>query len=86
MDETSATTVADSSGSGATSNTAVIIGSDGSNNWTDLGPPVVRQGKYGGALTLNGSDYATCVSHTGISGGREEHFLFGSKQVHPTNH
>ena len=70
LNETSATTVADSTGSGSSSHTAVLIGSDGSSNWTDSGPPVARQGKFGGALTLNGSDYAICVDHKGISGGQ----------------
>ena len=69
LDESSATTIADSSGSGASSHTAVLIGSDGSTNWTDLGPPVVRQGKFGGALTLDGSnDYGYTSGYKGITG------------------
>ncbi len=69
LDETSATTVADSSGSGSSSHTAVLIGTDGSTNWTDLGPPVARQGKFGGALTLDGTnDYAYTSGYKGITG------------------
>ena len=69
LDESSATTVADSSGTGSSSHTAVLIGTDGSTNWTDFGPPVVRQGKFGGALTLDGSnDYAYTNGYKGITG------------------
>ena len=69
LDETSATTVADSSGSGSSSHTAVLIGTDGSSNWTDQGPPVSRQGKFGGALTLDGSnDYGYTSGYKGITG------------------
>ena len=69
LDETSATTVADSSGSGSSSHTAVLIGTDGSSNWTDQGPPVSRQGKFGGALTLDGTnDYGYTSGYKGITG------------------
>jgi hypothetical protein len=69
LDETSATTVADSSGSGSSSHTAVLIGTDGSTNWTDPGPPVARQGKFGGALTLDGTnDYGYTSGYKGITG------------------
>ena len=68
MDESSATTISDSSGTGATSHTAVLIGSDGSTNWTDFGPPVQRLGKFVGALTLNGSEYAFTSGYKGIIG------------------
>ena len=69
MDESSATTITDSSGTGSSSHTAVLIGSDGSTNWTDLGPPVQRQGKFGGAITLDGTnDYAYTSGYKGITG------------------
>ena len=45
LDETGATTITDSSGSGSSSHTAVLIGSDGSSNWS--------AGKFGNALTLD---------------------------------
>ena len=56
------------SGTGSSSHTAVLIGSDGSTNWTDLGPPVQRQGKFGGAITLDGTnDYAYTSGYKGIT-------------------
>ncbi|MFL2928622.1 MAG: LamG-like jellyroll fold domain-containing protein [Opitutales bacterium] len=61
LDETSATTIADSSGSGSSSHTAVLIGTDGSNNWS--------AGKFGNALTLDGTnDYAFTSGYKGITG------------------
>ena len=61
LDETGATTIADSSGSGSSSHTAVLIGSDGSSNWST--------GKFGNALTLDGTnDYAFTNGYKGITG------------------
>ena len=69
LDESSATTVADSSGTGANSHTAVLIGTDGSSSWTDAGPPLLRAGKFTGALTLDGTnDYAYTSGYKGITG------------------
>ena len=82
LDETSATTIADSSGSGSSSHTAVLIGTDGSTNWTDLGPPVVRQGKFGGALTLDGTnDYGYTSGYKGITGSTRRTLSFGLGSV-----
>ena len=61
LDETGATTITDSSGSGSSSHTAVLIGSDGSSNWST--------GKFGNALTLDGTnDYAFTNGYKGITG------------------
>ena len=61
LNETGATTIADASGSGSSSHTAVLIGSDGSTNWS--------AGKFGNALTLDGSnDYAFASGYKGITG------------------
>ncbi|SVD86910.1 uncharacterized protein METZ01_LOCUS439764, partial [marine metagenome] len=70
FNETGATTIADASGTGSSSHTAVLIGSDGSTNWSDAGPPIVRQGKFpDGALTLDGTnDYAFTSGYKGITG------------------
>ena len=61
MDESSATTISDSSGTGSSSHTAVLIGSDGSSNW--------GAGKFGNALSLDGTnDYAFTSGYKGITG------------------
>ena len=61
LDETGATTITDSSGSGSSSHTAVLIGADGSSNWSS--------GKFGNALTLDGTnDYAFTNGYKGITG------------------
>jgi hypothetical protein len=72
MDHNTSTTVTDSTGSGSSSYTGVLIGTDGTSNWTT--------GKYGNALSLDGTnDYLKTTGYKGITGTNRRTISFWFK-------